>query len=433
MNLKSKLKSALSEDHLHLLHVIADVAGSFGYPIYIVGGSVRDLILGRPINDFDLTVEGDAGAFAESMMRKLGGKILLHSKFGTAKWTPTKSTFERLNVPILEPEKFPPFLDFVTARSEVYSQPGALPTIKKSSLNDDLRRRDFTINAMAVRLDGFHFGELVDVADGWADLERGLIRVLHPRSFVDDPTRMFRAVRYAGRYAFEIESDTLTLFNDEAKSVLSDLSGERLRHEIDLIFDEVTPIFMLDELKNLGLMSMIHPALPNADHTLVTKIVDQPVEGLGEFTVPDILSFKQTLGWILFLINLLNKDIEVIAEKLAFPALLAGATLSASSLLSDLPSYKDWKPSQWTFHLDGLPPLAVYAVWLGSPTRALHEYLVKWRNINPFTSGDDLKKHGLIPGPKYKEILSRLRAAWLDGEVTTKDEEAELRDRLIAN
>ncbi|HKI55478.1 MAG TPA: hypothetical protein VJ987_15240 [Anaerolineales bacterium] len=433
MNLKSKLESALSEDHLHLLHVIADVAGSFGYPIYIVGGSVRDLILGRPINDFDLTVEGDAGAFAESMMRKLGGKILLHSKFGTARWTPTESTFERLNVPILEPEKFPPFLDFVTARSEVYSQPGALPTIKKSSLNDDLRRRDFTINAMAVRLDGFHFGELVDVADGWADLERGLIRVLHPRSFVDDPTRMFRAVRYAGRYAFEIESDTLTLFNDEAKSVLSDLSGERLRHEIDLIFDEVTPIFMLDELKNLGLMSMIHPALPNANHTLVTKIVDQPVEGLGEFTVPDILSFKQTLGWILFLMNLLNKDIEVIAERLAFPALLAGATLSASSLLSDLPSYKDWKPSQWTFHLDGLPPLAVYAVWLGSPTRALHEYLVKWRNINPFTSGDDLKKHGLIPGPKYKEILSRLRAAWLDGEVTTKDEETKLRDRLITN
>ena len=433
MNLKSKLESALSEDHLHLLHVIADVAGSFGYPIYIVGGSVRDLILGRPINDFDLTVEGDAGAFAESMMRKLGGKILLHSKFGTAKWTPTESTFERLNVPILEPEKFPPFLDFVTARSEVYSQPGALPTIKKSSLNDDLRRRDFTINAMAVRLDGFHFGELVDVADGWADLERGLIRVLHPRSLVDDPTRMLRAVRYVGRYAFEIESDTLTLFNDEAKSVLSDLSGERLRHEIDLIFDEVTPIFMLDELKNLGLMSMIHPALPNANHTLVTKIVDQPVEGLGEFTVPDILSFKQTLGWILFLMNLLNKDIEVIAERLAFPALLAGATLSASSLLSDLPSYKDWKPSQWTFHLDGLPPLAVYAVWLGSPTRALHEYLVKWRNINPFTSGDDLKKHGLIPGPKYKEILSRLRAAWLDGEVTTKDEETKLRDRLITN
>lgn len=432
-NLAELLEKSLPEDHLHLLHVIADVAGSFGYPIYMVGGSVRDLILGHSVKDFDLTVEGDAGTFAESMMRKLGGKILIHSKFRTARWTPTESTFERLNVPIMRPEKIPPFLDFVTARSEIYSQPGALPTIKRSSLNDDLRRRDFTINAMALRLDGFHFGELVDVAHGWADLERGLIRVLHPRSFVDDPTRMFRAVRYAGRYAFEIEADTLKLFNDEAKSVLPELSGERLRHEIDLIFDEVTPIPMLEKLKDFGLMSTIHPALLNADHTLLTEIMDQPADGLGEFSVPDILSFKQTLGWILFLMNLSNTDIEAIAERLAFPALLTTAVLSASSLLSELPSYKDWKPSQWTYHLDEIPSLAVYAVWLGASEQALHEYLVKWKNINPFTTGNDLINLGLVPGPKYKEILSRLRIAWLDGDVKTKDEETKLRDRLITN
>jgi tRNA nucleotidyltransferase (CCA-adding enzyme) len=432
-NLTELLEKSLPKDHLHLLRVIADVAGSFGYPIYMVGGSVRDLILGRSVRDFDLTVEGDAGTFAESMMRKLGGKILIHSKFRTARWTPTESTFERLNVPIMEPEKIPPFLDFVTARSEMYSQPGALPTIKKSSLIDDLRRRDFTINAMAVRLDGFHFGKLVDVADGWADLERGLIRVLHPRSFVDDPTRMFRAVRYAGRYAFEIETDTLELFNDEAKSVLSELSGERLRHEIDLIFDEVTPIPMLGRLMHFGLISTIHPALLNADQTLLAEIIEQPAEGLGEFSVPDILSFKQTLGWVLLLMNLSNRDIEAIAERLAFPALLTAAVLSASSLLSELHSSKDWKPSQWVFHLDEIPSLAVYAVWLGTSEQTLHEYLVKWKNINPFTSGDDLKKLGLVPGPKYKEILSRLRAAWLDGEVKTKEEETKLRDRLIAN
>ena len=131
--------------------------------------------------------------------------------------------------------------------------------------------------------------------------------------------------------------------------------------------------------------------------------------------------------------NLPGDDIEAIAERLAFPALLTDAALSASSLLSELPSCEDWEPSRWTFHLDELPPLAVYAVWLGSSLQVLHEYLVKWRNINPFTSGNDLKKHGLIPGPKYKEILSRLRAAWLDGEVTTKVEEAKMRDRLIAN
>ena len=432
-NLKSKLESALSEDHLHLLHVIADIAGLFGFPIYIVGGSVRDLLLGRPINDFDLTVEGDAGIFAKSMMRKVGGKILIHSKFGTARWTPTESTFDRLNVPILDPQNFPPFLDFVTARSETYSQPGALPKVKKSSLKDDLRRRDFTINAMAVRLDGSHFGELVDITDGRADLERGLIRVLHPKSFVDDPTRMFRAVRYAGRYGFEIEPDTLKLFSSEAKTELVELSGERLRHEFDLILDEENPIRMFEQLDRLGVLSVIHPALSMNDNKALAEIVDKPAEGFGEFAIDDILTFKQSLGWILVLMDLSEKDIEEISERLAFPSLLAKTVRAASTLSKDLPGFNEWKPSQWTVHLDGLPTLAVYAVWLVASTQTLHEYLVKWQNVNPFTSGDDLRKQGLVPGPKYKEILSRLRAAWLNGEVTTRDEEAKLRDRLIAN
>jgi tRNA nucleotidyltransferase (CCA-adding enzyme) len=433
MNLRSKLESALSEDRLHLLRVVADVAGSFGYPIYMVGGSVRDLILGRSINDFDLTVEGDAGAFAKSMMRKLGGRILIHSKFMTARWTPTESTFEQLNVPIIKPELFPPFLDFATARSEIYSQPGALPKVRRSSLNEDLRRRDFTINAMAVRLDGFHFGELIDIADGRSDLERGLIRVLHPRSFVDDPTRMFRAVRYGKRYKFDIEPDTLKLFNDEAKTVLAELSGERLRHEFDLIFDEAGPLPMLGILKDLGLLSGIHPSLSIADHKQLSRITDKPAEGYGEFAIPDILSFKQTLGWILYVMKLSDNEVEEIAERLAFPALLTKAAFGASSLLSNLSSFKEWKPSKWTFHLDELPSLAVYAVWLATSEQPLREYLENWRSVKPVTSGDDLKKHGLVPGPKYKEILSRLRAAWLDGEVNTKDEEVKLRDRLVAN
>jgi tRNA nucleotidyltransferase (CCA-adding enzyme) len=433
MDLKSKLESALSEDHLHLLHIIADVAGTIGYPIYMVGGSVRDLLLGRLINDFDLTVEGDASAFAESMMRKLGGKILIHSKFGTATWTPTDSTFERFNVPILQPERFPPYLDFVTARFETYPQPGALPTIRKSSINDDLRRRDFTINAMAVRLDGHHFGQLVDIVDGRSDLERGLIRVLHSGSFIDDPTRMFRAVRYAERYKFEIEPETLKLFNDDAKAVLVDLSGERLRHEFDLIFEEQAPSSMVEMLKNFGLLSVIHPALTIADHKQLSKLTDKPAESFDEFAMPDILSFKQTVGWVLYLVNLSNQDIEAMAQRLAFPALLTKAALAATSLSRNLPSFKDWKPSQWTLHLDELPFLSVYIVWLVSSSQSLHKYLTNWQYVKSFTTGDDLKKLELEPGPKYKEILTRLRAAWLDGEVKTKEGELKLRDYLIAN
>ncbi|HSG44931.1 MAG TPA: hypothetical protein VLA72_17425 [Anaerolineales bacterium] len=435
MNLKLELESALSEDHLHLLHVIADFAGSFGYPIYMVGGSVRDLLLGRSINDFDLTVEGDAGAFAESMMRKVGGKILIHKKFETARWTPTETTFERLEVPILEPENFPPFLDFVTARTETYSQPGALPTVKRSSLNEDLRRRDFTVNAMAVRLDGSHFGELVDIINGRSDLERGLIRILHPKSFVDDPTRMFRAVRYAGRYGFKIEPGTLELFNAEAKSVLAELSGERLRHEFDLIFGEVNLILMWEKLKELGVLSSIHPSISKVDAKMLADVADEPAEGFGEFALDDILSFRHTLGWVFVLMHLADKDVEEIAERLAFPALLTKTARAASVLLGDLPGLKESQPSpsQWTLYLDGLPSLSVYAVWLVSSTGVLQEYLVKWKNVNPFTSGDDLKELGLVPGPRFKEILTSLRAAWLDGKVTSKEDEIELRNRLIAN
>jgi tRNA nucleotidyltransferase (CCA-adding enzyme) len=352
INLKSKLESVFSEDHLQLLHGIADVADSLGYPIYMVGGSVRDLLLGCAIEDFDLIVEGDAYSLAESVLRRFGGKILVHSRFLTARWTPAETTFERFNFAIAQPEKFPRYLDFVTARSEIYSRPGALPTVKKSTIEDDLRRRDFTINAMAIRLDGEHFGELVDVLDGRSDLERDLIRVLHPGSFVDDPTRMFRAVRYAQRYGFKIEVDTLELFNDEAKYVLADLSGERIRHEFDLIFDEANPSSMLQSLKELGLLSFIHPGLLRIARHGLAGLKDKPEDGFGDFLVPDILSYKQTLGWVLCLIDLSQKEIEEIAERLAFPVLLTKAAYAASSLLRDLPLIKTFKPSEWTFYLE---------------------------------------------------------------------------------
>jgi tRNA nucleotidyltransferase (CCA-adding enzyme) len=295
-----------------------------------------------------------------------------------------------------------------------------------------MRRRDFTINAMAIRLDGDHFGELVDVLDGRSDLEQGVIRALHPQSFIDDPTRMFRAVRYAERYGFKIEPETMKYFNEDAKAVMRDLSGERLRHEVDLIFDEARRVSMLKRVNELGLLTVVHPAFSSFEPKRLTALKMEPAKGFGEFTVPDILSFTQTLGWILLLIDHSEKDVEEIAERLAFPVQLTKATRGAASLRGDLPSFKDWKPSQWTFHLDKYPALSVYALWLVTSEEHLHEYLETWQKIKPFTSGDDLKDIGLEPGPKYKEILSRLRAAWLDEEVNTEKEEINLRNRLIA-
>src|SRR5215212_10078300 len=225
MNISERLNSFLTPESSALIRLIKAEAERLDLPLYLVGGSVRDLLLGRVIHDFDITVEGDATQLAEAVLRRYAGKVVFHTRFGTATWTLDDTTFKRLNIPLWGSSGFPPFLDFISARSETYSQPGALPTIKRSTIDDDLRRRDFTINAMAIRLDGRFYGQLHDPLGGQADLARKFVRVLHPRSFVDDPTRMLRTVRYEGRYGFAIDPDTWKLINDEARDLLGRLSG----------------------------------------------------------------------------------------------------------------------------------------------------------------------------------------------------------------
>ena len=420
-NYSALLEKSLSGLRLELLRLLAYQAVVLRVPLYLVGGVVRDVLLGRPANDFDLVVEGNAAALAELVLKKHGGKILTNSRFGTAKWILTEETLNRLGFPFL---RFPDaqfLVDLISARSETYSRPGALPTIKLSTIQDDLMRRDFTINAMALRLDGEHFGELFDPMLGQQDLERGLIRVLHSKSFVDDPTRIMRGVRYAVRYGFEIDRETLALINDESRGVLSELSGERLRHEFDLVFEEEDSSAVLKRLAEVDVLRPIHHALMLANHDMPS--IENPGPEFGEFAVPDILTLRQALCWTLWLMSLPVSEIDSIAARLDFPALLIKTLRAASTLLAGIPSLMDWKPSQWTFHLDNLPALAVYAVYLSEKESALYAYLVKWRHVKPFTTGDDLKQRGLEPGPRYAEILRRLRAAWLDGEVGSKAEE----------
>ncbi len=428
MNLSDRLESFLTPDSLALIRLVRTEAERVDFPLYIVGGSVRDLLLGRVIKDFDLTVEGDAAQLAEIVLRKYAGKVVFHSRFGTATWTLDETTYKRLNVPMLGPADFPSVLDFISARSETYSQSGALPTIKRSTIDDDLRRRDFTINAMALRLDGMHWGQLHDPLGGQTDLEERLIRVLHSKSFIDDPTRMLRAVRYAERYGFEIERETLNLINNAARDVLSHLSGERLRHEFDLMFEESNPSSRLHRLAELDLLKPIYPSLQNANFQL--PYLDILPSEFGEFTIPDIMTFKRTLGWILWLLPLSAFDIDNISMRLDFPALLTRSARAASLLLKELSSFTKWRPSQWTFYLEEIPSIAVYAVYLMRKEPALREYLVSWRNIKPTITGTDLKERGLEPGPRYAEILRQLRAAWLDGEIKNKKEEKILLDKL---
>src|SRR4029077_8693349 len=187
------------------------------------GGTVRDILLGEPGFDVDVAVEGDAIGLARAIAKQLAGRVREHEKFGTA-------------VVVYGDEQH---VDVVTARTEFYDAPAALPTVEHASIRDDLFRRDFTINAMAASLKGDDFGRLVDPFDGRRDLETRTIRVLHNLSFVDDPTRIFRAIRYENRHGFHMDEHTLRLARACVEmGLVGDLSSARLRDELVLLLDE---------------------------------------------------------------------------------------------------------------------------------------------------------------------------------------------------
>lgn len=421
-NLAVQLEKALPPARLDLIRRVADQAIEQRMAAYIVGGFVRDLLLERPSLDFDIVVEGDAIALAKALGKTYGGRITSHTRFGTAKWFLRDSTLWTQG----DPPPLPEFLDLITARSEFYEHPTALPTVERGSIKLDLHRRDFTINTLALRLDGHHYGELHDHWGGLADLERGLVRVLHSLSFVDDPTRMLRAVRYEQRYGFIIESRTRHLMV-EARSLLEKLSAERVRHELDLILDEEKAPAMLARLAELDLLTAIHPALPTSGFERLELINASP-------PTLDLPPSKRTLAWLLWLAPVSPAQIRVLSRRLRLSASLTKLLLAAAALRADLPSLAGAAPSAWAARLEDLPALAIYAVSIstaGEAQPALQTYLTAWRHIKPHTTGHDLKRLGLPPGPQYQHILRRLRDAWLDGEITSKEEETALLQQLL--
>ncbi|MFN8381987.1 MAG: hypothetical protein U0V02_08615 [Anaerolineales bacterium] len=396
-----------------LLSNIAAQAVAMGMPCYIVGGFVRDLLLGKPINDLDVIVEGDAIKFGKSLVKTFGGKLTFHDKFHTAIWHTPEAWH-------LTPDT----LDLITARKETYLMPGALPTVTPSTIDDDLRRRDFTINSMAIRLDGDHFGELLDPLNGQADLQEGLVRILHPSSFVDDPTRIFRAVRYEARYSFNLEPSTLALISSEALDTIPRLSGERIRHELDLIFEEENSSQMILRAGEFGLFKMIHPKLPlfNPDYSYFLEM-DPTL---------DIPNSKPEIGYMLWLIDSTEDEIMSIGQRLDFTSDLTYSVWAVSQLKRSLPFLVGSSPSVWTYALEKLPLLSIYVVYLVSREDALLDFLSIWRHVKPHTTGNDLKARGLQPGPRYGEILHEIRSAWLDGVLSSKTEEDALVEKLLS-
>jgi tRNA nucleotidyltransferase (CCA-adding enzyme) len=436
--LTQKLESVLSPARLALLRLVARYAEERKAALYLVGGFVRDLLLDLPSVDFDLVVEGDAIGLAESLARACGGRVNSHARFGTAKWRLDRTEprlAQELACAPAHLANLPVSLDLVAARTEFYTHPTALPSVQRGSIKLDLHRRDFTINTLALRLDGVHYGQLLDPWGGGRDLQQRKIRVLHSISFVDDPTRLLRAVRLEQRLGFEIEPRTLELVH-QASPLLDRVSGERIRNELDLIFREDGCTGVLRRLHDLGLLAAIAPGLV-WDPWLDARFAEaKPFQAPGEWGI-ELLHGTDLLLYALWLLRRAPAESAQIAERLRFPQWMRRAVRHAQAAVANpvLHSAAS-RPSQIVEALEGSQLEALVAAWLASPAdstarQAIASYLSTWRRTAAHVTGDDLHRLGVPPGPLYGQILTRLREARLDGIVTTRQDEEQFLHRAL--
>ncbi len=411
LNLASQLEKHFPAGKLSLLHTISEAAAGQGYNLYLVGGAVRDLLLGRVDLDLDLVVEGDALKLASQVAQQGGGEVVSHSRFGTAK----------LRCRGL-------ILDLVTARAETYSRPGALPTVRPGSIQDDLFRRDFTINTMAIHLDPARYGELVDPYGGEKDLGNRLLRILHEKSFIDDATRILRALRYEQRLDFVLEATTEKLLRRDT-AMLETISGDRLRQELMLILKEESPEGILRRAEELGVLLYIHPSL-RGDGWLEEKFAQ--ARRLSKDTPSPALYLS------LWVYPLSPEEGEDLIRCLRMPSVLARLvrdTLCLKEVISALAA-SGLAPSAIYRLLQGYSSQAILAVAIASDSdsvcQRLQLYLNKLRYLRPCLDGKALQKMGIPPGPQMGEILRALQEARLDQEVGTREEEEELALRWLS-
>lgn len=413
-----------------LIETIAHIAQNQSLTVYMVGGVVRDLMLKRPNFDIDFVVEGDAIAFTENLVNQLGGTMHSHKPFGTAKWSLDDSAANNLGFSL---DILPHHIDFATARFEYYEQPTALPTVYSSSIKLDLQRRDFTINTLAVQLSPLTLmWHILDIYGGMRDLREGLLRVLHSLSFVDDPTRIIRAVRFSERLGFVIEPRTAELIST-ALPMLKQITGERLQNEISLLLREQTPEKAILKLQALDVMEYIHPDFQVSNHLAdyFQRARTSPIEWLD--TEIEITR----LYWHLMMVDIEPENIVHICERLGFGRPLSLSMASASRLASNITTFMNTqpKPSDITRYLENVEDIALAIVWLISDDaqirQIIEQFATKWRDTKAISTGNTLKEMGLLPGPNYKIILDTLRDAWLDGTIHTEHEEAKLLQDII--
>lgn len=437
-DLTSLLGEALPEAVWRMVQAAGEVAAELNMPLYFVGGLVRDLLLDQPAVDIDMVVEGDAIALAQALRGRFGGRVRSHSRFGTAKWLLSPRTWRAIAAnAAVSLENVPESVDFVTARTEFYDRPAALPEVESGSIKLDLHRRDFTINTLAVRLDGAHLGELLDFYGGLRDLDRGLIRVLHSLSFIDDATRILRAVRLEQRLGFQIEARTAELISD-ALPMLDRVSGERIRHELELALREPDPGPVIARLDALGVLRRLHPNL-NWNSAAAAAFANLRAI-LQQELWRDALQ-EQSPASVYFALWMATQSAAVRAafmERLHVRKSTHDEVEGVVHIIESLQAFEeDAKPSVVE---KVLRPYAPYPRILLAARAALHEqsaatllqqYQAHWRHVRTCLDGNDLRQMELKPGPLYSRLLDSLLAARLDGEVQNEEEELALLQQLL--
>ncbi|SDN27355.1 tRNA nucleotidyltransferase (CCA-adding enzyme) [Desulfonauticus submarinus] len=426
-NIKFLLKEKLSTEFFNIITTAGKIAEEMGYQVYMVGGIVRDILLNFPTLDLDLVVEGDGIAFAQKLAQIFKGRIKSHKKFKTA-------------VIILSSGQK---IDVATARLEYYEYPAALPTVELSSLKMDLYRRDFSINTLAVHLNPSRFGKLIDFFGGQRDLKQKKIRVLHALSFIEDPTRILRAVRFEQRFNFHIGKQTFRLIKNALKlDILNKVSGNRIYQELILIFKEKKSIQCLFKLQEYNILKSIHPLL-NLTENLQNLFLE--INNILNWYNLLYLNEKVKIELLYFLVllsNLKYEDTKKVISRLNFSKKqkdiffeLREKTKFCLIEFDRYPKKYITKISKLYLLLDDIPIEGILFIIAKIKNEELRQkiaiYVAKFRRIKLAISGKDLIALGLKPGPIFGEILKEVKQISLDNQIYDKQSQLELAKKLI--
>jgi tRNA nucleotidyltransferase (CCA-adding enzyme) len=418
----------LSATTITMLLELGAVGDELGISVYAVGGFVRDLLLGMENLDLDVTVEGDGIFFAERYAAAYGYRIRSHITFGTAV--------------VIRPDGSK--IDVASTRLEYYESPGVLPTVERSSLRHDLYRRDFTINTLAFCINNSRFGLMTDFFGGRQDIQKRIVKVLHNLSFVEDPTRVFRAIRFEQRLGFAIAPHTENLLRSAVRmNIVTKVGGRRLLNELVLILREKEPLGAIERMANLGLLPSLHPNLKLVSET--SRVVHEASQVLTWFRLQFLDDFCEV--WQVYLLalcdDLRHEEFEETCNRLEIPGRVIVRVFSqrrhALGMLNALqrrirrgPEIRNSEIYGWFRDL----PLEVLLYLAASARqeavkRFVSLFLTRLRLVRCSLDGDALNALGLLPGPDFRRILDGLLAARLDGEVNSDDEERALALELI--